>query len=328
MLFDIPFPKALTTLLYLLIFLPRISGIALPYSRAGKPAISPIYEFPNGTWVENIAVRSNGNLLVSLISTPELWEIDPFGPDRPKLLHEFPERHGLFGIIELSPDIFAVITGVFDLSDVSYTPGSSAVWKVVIKHGKKVSVEKITDVPEAGLLNGMTLVLKNPPTVLMSDSDLGSIWRLNTETKEYAQVLSDETMTWPPDVPSPIGINGVRKLNDYVYYVNFVKGLFCRVKVRKDGTAKGPYEVITDELSFPDDFALMQDGTAYIAGNPSNSVFRVTPGGEVTTIAGGANSTLFASTTSAAFGRTRKDRGTLYAVTGEGNVIGLEVKRL
>jgi hypothetical protein len=41
---------------------------------------------PNETWIENIAVRANGNLHVTLITSPEVWTIDPCSGDA-KLIH-------------------------------------------------------------------------------------------------------------------------------------------------------------------------------------------------------------------------------------------------
>jgi hypothetical protein len=40
-------------------------------------------------WVENLAARSNGKILVTLLNTPQVWEIDPTC-DSAELLHEFP----------------------------------------------------------------------------------------------------------------------------------------------------------------------------------------------------------------------------------------------
>jgi hypothetical protein len=84
-------------------------------------------------------------------------------------------------------------------------------------------------------------------------------------------------------------------------------------------------EVVLPAATFPinfgaqaDDFALDQKGNAWIT-SPSDTLFRVTLEGDVTVIAGAANSTALLGCTSAAFGRTGRDRTTLY-VTSDGGL--------
>lgn len=64
-----------------------------------------------------------------------------------------------------------------------------------------------------------------------------------------------------------------------------------------------------------DDFALRNDGTAYIAGFATNAVVEITPARAVSVIAGYLNSTLVAGATAAQFGRRRWDTNTLYVTT-------------
>ena len=71
------------------------------------PEASPlrqVYEFPNATWVENIAVRSNENLLVTLVNVPELWEIDlpqQPGKTQAQFIHRFGDTGMATGITEI-----------------------------------------------------------------------------------------------------------------------------------------------------------------------------------------------------------------------------------
>jgi hypothetical protein len=75
-----------------------------------------IYEFPLGTWIENIAVRANGRLLVTLLNVPDLYLIDPFHANNSVLVHSFPDVLGLSGIAEVTPDIFTVSSSNFSLT--------------------------------------------------------------------------------------------------------------------------------------------------------------------------------------------------------------------
>ena len=63
--------------------------------------------------MENIAVRPNGNLLVTLVNKPELWEVSPCAQkesSQTRLIHHFTGEEQATGITELSSDVFAIIT--------------------------------------------------------------------------------------------------------------------------------------------------------------------------------------------------------------------------
>ena len=87
-----------------------------------KVTTRDIAVFPNGTWVENINILSNGQLLVTLLNVPELYQVDPRGIQEPRLVQRLPGVEGLLGTAEVAPDVFAVIAGNFSLAtDVSTT---------------------------------------------------------------------------------------------------------------------------------------------------------------------------------------------------------------
>ena len=70
----------------------------------GNPVIHEVWQFPNDTWIENLAVRPNGHLLVTMLNTPELYQVDPLDPGEPALIHKFPRALGLLGIAEVEHD--------------------------------------------------------------------------------------------------------------------------------------------------------------------------------------------------------------------------------
>ena len=62
-----------------------------------------IYYFPNSTRVERIAVRSSGDLLVTIATAPELYLTSPTFPKTSTLLHTFPHLIAILGITEHNP---------------------------------------------------------------------------------------------------------------------------------------------------------------------------------------------------------------------------------
>ncbi|KAL7957931.1 hypothetical protein V8C34DRAFT_284306 [Trichoderma compactum] len=270
-----------------------------------------IYQFTNGTTVENIAVRSNGNLLVTLTSRPELYEIDPFNPKSLKLIHHFSGYLDLLGITEVSPDVFTLNAGNFSATT-GISPGSWAVWQVAF-HSEQTKISKVTDIPEAQFLNGMTTLETTPNTILTADSAGAVVYSVNTHTGEYKVVLEDETFKPVPGASLPIGVNGIRYLDHYVYYTNSFDPLFGRVPVNTSGYAVGDYETILTGV-LGDDFAVTPQA-AYVAGNPANVITEVKLDGENKVIAGNINSSLVAGATSVHFGRTVRDKHVLYVTT-------------
>lgn len=57
-------------------------------------------------------LRRNGKILVTLIDTPQVWQIDP-KDDSAELVHEFPDAISALGIVEYKPDVFAIVGAVF-----------------------------------------------------------------------------------------------------------------------------------------------------------------------------------------------------------------------
>lgn len=59
-----------------------------------------IHEFPGGTWIENLAIRSNGLILANLLSAPEIYQVDP-STHAAVLAAKIPAATGLLGIAEI-----------------------------------------------------------------------------------------------------------------------------------------------------------------------------------------------------------------------------------
>ena len=306
-----------------------VHGLALSQrdSRAPLPT-HDIHQFPNETWVENLTVRQNGQILVTVLSAPELYQVDPFRTNTPAaLIHQFPGATGLLGIVELQQDVFYVIAGNWSIATLTSTNGSYSVWKVDMRSSKVVDgsihppavVSKVTDIPEGMFLNGMAVLNKSKGLVVIGDSGAGVVFTLNVGTGRYSKTIDDPTMK--PNASLQLGINGMKIRGGYLYYTSSAQEIFCRILINSaDGTAGGPAKVIAKNV-LGDDFSLDPAGNAWIGQDPNNTVVKITPEGGVTFVAGSLNSTVVAGATSTAFGRTPLDRSVLY-VTTTGGILG------
>lgn len=300
-------------------------------SSAGS--VRTVFQFPNDTFVENLAVRSNGQILVSALNRPHLFLIDPQLDVPPTIVHTF-ETIGLAGIAEYEPDIFACITGNFSFATGDVGAGTWAVWSVDLR-GVKLQpdktlspsprVSKIASIPTAGILNGIALLSERQKTLLVGDIHDGNIIRLDVDTGSHVVVINNTFTESTPAPPFPrAGVDGLHIQDDILYFTNVGASAFYKVRICEGGTPVGSFETIAHTLGAPDqydDFALDCKGNAFLVTGGGNSVEMVSfDGSRQVIIAGDLNSTAIAEPTSAAFGRGLFDRNVLYVTTAGGLV--------
>lgn len=302
---------------------------ASPYrNEAPTVQVETLFQFPNnGSWIDNLALRSDGSILLTRLDTPEVWLVDEASGNA-TLVHSFANATSCFGISEIDDDVFAVVVGNFSTKTYQPTPGSFTVQKLdfnlasrtdterLVDQGQLAAVSPIAALPKAHALNGMTSFTKESHLVLIADSPVGVVWKLNVQTGEYSVALNDTTMLPAEGQALPLGVNGLKLVDDYVYYSSTTRMQFGRVRVNSDATPAGDYEIIASGF-LPDNLDVTTDGTAYIATDPQNSVVRITPYGQISLVAGGQLSTQIPGPTSC---RLSADEKELYVGTSGGQV--------
>src|ERR1700723_3712619 len=115
-----------------LAFVCHVNGLVFPSTDFNTTLPTrDMYQFPNETWVENLAVRQNGQILVTVHTAPELYLVDPFHANSsPVLVHRIPDVIGLLGIVEVQHDMFYVIAGNRSVATLETAPGSYSIWKI------------------------------------------------------------------------------------------------------------------------------------------------------------------------------------------------------
>ena len=297
----------------------------VPFSLALDPT-RLVYQFPNGTWIENLAVRPSGSLLLTLITTPDLYLIDPLVPNpRPRLIHHFSSSLWLLGITEANPDTYYLIGANGTYENLSPTPGSNRIYRVHFHRPPgppEISVAAV--VKDAVFLNG--LITLNPTTLLASDSTLGVVWAIDITTGASRVVIQDPLMAPTAELPK-LGINGLRLFsNSTLYFANSAQAILATISINSDGTAAGPAQKIASapKGTFYDDFALDRYGDAFLATGNGDSIEEVKRDGSGQIIAGAVNTTEIAQPTSAQFGRTVRDRNVLYVTTAGGLAVPID----
>ena len=288
------------------------------------PTVTSIYNFPPGTWVENIAVRANGQILATLINTPQVYQVDPnpSAAHPATLVHTFPAYLSCTGITELGNDIFYVITGNFSLQTFATTPGSFSVWKLNLAGfttgGAPAAATKIADFPESIFLNGMTaLQPSGGDTLLVADSSAGVVYSLNVNTGAVVKIITDPLIAPTAGANPALGVNGVKIRNQNLYFSNTDQALLGKIALNTDGSAKGPGTVVVRNVPSTDDFQFDLLGNIFIAGNNELRFHGIleSSSGPPDVV---SNSSLLAGSTSVQFGRLPTDLASVYVGTNGG----------
>ena len=278
--------------------------------------VREIYQFPNTTFtdIENIAVRPNGNLMLNIISSPVIYQLNPSAVNpSPALVHQFTNATSLTGIAQTSSDVYAVVVGKYNISTFAGIPGSFAIWSVDMNPATPI-VTEIASIPGAHALNGMTTIDGSPTMLLIADSALGAVWSLDITNGQYNLAIEDPT--FGPTASFPLGINGVHTKSGTLYFTNSAQGLFAGIPISATGQATGKVFTIDQDVKnyFYDDFAIDPSGKAWVTNHPNAVEEIIISAGYQTTI---ANSTEFVQPTSAAFGTgAGAAQCQLYVVTG------------
>ena len=295
-----------------------------PYAK-----LSTVAMFPTNYFLENLAVRGDDSVLVTVLNHNQLWFVPASNNGQPveaELLFTVP--HPAMGIVEVDPDVFYV-----SVSDI-YTWKESYLYRLDLngwKPGQAVRPESVLRFPEPIRgLNGSCVLA--PGIMLLADSWSGLIWRadLHVDGKPKPSVwLEHASMGYVPtlyyDRIQLPGINGIQyspKLG-YVYYTATAKQLFMRVKVDPVSfNPVGDVEIVANGRF--DDFWIDQDaGFAYMARHTPNTIGRLAldpreNGSEIPNVAGNPFTDQFIGPSAGHWGRGREEYGRVAFVTTDG----------
>ena len=306
----------------------------------------------NDTWIENIAVRQNGDLLLTLAApSGNLFLLQNPTAPQPTLvpLFAFP-TNTTNGIVETRPDTFVVIAENISQSGdpANGVRGTDQVWEVTLLSSATdppgVVARKIADMPDAPRLNGAAAV-PNTTAVLLGDSQLGAAFRLDTATGRYTQAFRLPEMAPVPGANSSddaLGINGMKIPGDgFLYFSNAASRTMYRTPITPDGfppppannnnnnNSNNPVETIAriPDVPWLDDFAVRpSDGSIFLTGSTGNVLLfirRIESGGYAApvVVAGAVDQLTLATCTAAVFGRSAAvgtTTTTLFVTTGGG----------
>ncbi len=253
----------------------------MPSDTPSQAKLTTIARFPVKSFLENLAVRSDGSVLVTSMNAKTLFYVPPTdgaAPVEPIQLHTFEQP--TTGLVEVEPDIFFVSTSSL------YTSHESFLHRLDLREwrpGSPLRLDEVFRFPErARGLNGSCLL--GPGVVLVADCFAGLIWRLDLQAGGWAPRarvwLEHESMGYFPGKlkPEQPGVNGIRyaERTHRLYYTATAKKLLMGVDVDPSTLkpAGTPELVVAGRMG--DDFCIDEDaGVIYLATHRQNTIDRV-----------------------------------------------------
>jgi hypothetical protein len=302
----------------------------MPMAPVPSVVLTPVAHFPEKYFLENLAVRHDGSVLITAVLQKELWCVpgpEPRAEVSPVLVHTF--EHPVMGITEAEPDVFIVC-----LTE-GYTTHESHLARIDLNGwapGDPVSPEIIyTFDDRVRALNGSCLL--GPGVMAIADCFAGLIWRVDLADgarSARARIwLAHDTMAWDPDSgvapPPQPGVNGVGygARTGFLYYTSTAQKVFMRVPVDPATLDPAGAAQFVAAIDLTDDFCLDEDaGFAYVTRHRGNTLDRVPleprHGSEVRHIAGDPFDEVLVGPSSAVWGRRPGDPGRVAYVTTDG----------
>jgi hypothetical protein len=300
----------------------------MPTNNMPQAKLTTVATFPTNYFLENLVVRSDNSVLITVLNHKELWYVPPSRDDskvEPLLLFTFSQL--AMGIVEAEPNVFYIST-----SDI-YTSHESYLHRLDLSDwvpGVGASPETILRFPEpVRALNGSCAIA--PSVILLADCFSSLIWRVDLNTgngKPTARVwLKHDSMGYFPGQmkPEQPGVNGIRyaaKLG-YLYYTVTAKQLFMRVKVNAEtlDPIDEPEHVSMGRMA--DDFCIDESaGVGYLTTHRENTIECVSldpaKNSNRFIVAGDPLNEELIGPSSAAWGRLPEEYGKVAFVTTDG----------
>ncbi|MCT0207462.1 SMP-30/gluconolactonase/LRE family protein [Synechococcus sp. CS-1332] len=256
----------------------------------------PIAEFPPSTFLESIAVSSDGTLFVSSHLDGKVLRI---GADGVPVVHAAIAGKATGLALTSAGDLLLTAWDADGIPTI-YTISPQGVVAVLVT------------LPDAIFLNGLTPLSES--TYLIADSYRGAIWQLNLADRSVGVWLEHPLLARSSEEREFPAVNGLKIYGQTLYASNTEKMQLIKIPIQPNGQPGEP-EIFFAPVNL-DDFAFDQEGNLYGTTHIYNSVIKITPDRRITTIAEAEHG--MTGSTALAFGAGAGDRTSLYVVTNGG----------
>jgi sugar lactone lactonase YvrE len=256
------------------LLLPRADD--LPYRPVAASRVVATYDA--GMWFEGVEAGPDGSLYLSQSTGEDYAHADKSqvratvlvrGTDgRERVLAELPQG-STAGVMAVAED------GTLYLS---VTGGQQGLWRI----DPDGTAALLAGLPEDSFPNGVTLS-EDGSTAYVADAALATVWMVDVASGAVGRAYEGDALARRRFVALPPGANGIHLLDGDAWVTNSDAGTLLRFPILGDGRFGDPEVVVSGVPA--DDFALDEDGTAYLTTHIYDTVVRVDPDGTRSVIA-------------------------------------------
>jgi sugar lactone lactonase YvrE len=254
---------------------------ASPAPSAGGQFIAQ-FDAAAGELSEGVTVDADGTVYASLSPLGQLVRIGSDGAYEVVGTVEGLQE-GDIGMLGLA----AHADGSIYATIVSANPDANGVWRFSVDTGE---AKRVPGTEQIGLPNGIAFAADG--TMYVTDSIAGAVWRVPPDGTaeqwvQHALLEGDESIGFG----IPIGANGIAldEASGTVYVAVLEQGTLVAIPIEDDDSAGEPavHTTFTDAQSpvLVDGIALDAANNLYVAQPAANTVVRVTPAGDIETVA-------------------------------------------
>ena len=247
-----------------------------PPAPAGEFEI--VTTFPTAGATENLTQGGDGAIYVTGMDDKVVWRVKPDG--MAGSVEKFATIPGVAGVVGVATsDNGLVITAFAKPFRVAPAGGGppqidlSDVGPEVIVIDKTGAIVATIPGHRGQAFNGIARA--DTGVYLIADSNAATIWRVDIARQQIESWLTDEDLA--PGGAAPIGANGIKVRNGYVYVGVTGRGIIYRIPIDGDGRPQDALTKVSEGIR-PDDFDVARDGTIYLMSGMT--MYRISPSGE------------------------------------------------
>ena len=259
-------------------------GLAGQAPSASNGKIETIATLPSAAPTENLCQAPDGSIYITGIDDKVVWKVAPDG--RVDKFATVPSVAAVVGIATAG-DGFVIATFGKPFRRpapaAAQPPGGAApaqvidfsdVGTAVLVLDRSGTVTATIPGQKGNAFNGIAPA--GGGSYLIADSNASTVWRFDLGAKRLEPWIQDEVLA--PTAQVPIGANGIKVHDGWVYVTVTSRNAIYRVQMGADGRPTGPLVKFAEGFR-PDDFDVAQDGSLYASSGMI--MYKVSSTGEV-----------------------------------------------
>ena len=234
--------------------------------------------FPSSGATENITQGGDGAIYVTGMDDKVVWRVTSDG--MVGSVEKFATIPGVAAVVGVAPNenglVVTAFAKPFRVAPAGGGPPQinfSDVGPEVIALDKTGAITATIPGQMGQAFNGIARVANG--VYLIADSNAATIWRVDIARKQIEPWLKDDALA--PGGAAPIGANGIKVRNGYVYIGVSGRSMIYRIAIDGDGHPQDALTNVSEGVR-PDDFDVAKDGTIYLSSGMT--MYKISPSGE------------------------------------------------